>query len=178
MAQQTVPQDIVDYTGPDFQHKIMINRTYGLYVLPCGEGFTCLGFDVCYDRTCRMVDWLRRHGEDAAYPEPSDKGTYQAYSLYRAVYGVAERICFDKKIRCDVELTEQLIGLEGKRVEVDDNYGETRRFWVGKSTGWCPIHLEVKKSNSYGGEGASRSYKRVTIVSRYYKRVTIVRNSR
>ena len=28
---------------------------------------------------------------------------------------------------------------------------ETRRFWVGKSTGWMPTHLEIKRYTSSGG---------------------------
>jgi len=58
-------------------------------------------------------------------------------------------------------LTKQLIGLEGWRVEVETLYGETRRFYVGRSTGWVPCHLEVKTRRSMGGFGAEREYKRV-----------------
>ncbi len=39
-------------------------------------------------------------------------------------------------------LTPQLLDLEGWRVEVDTMAGETRRFYVGRSTGWRPCHLE------------------------------------
>lgn len=61
-------------------------------------------------------------------------------------------------------LSPQLSGLEGKRIEVVTTYGETRRFWVGKSTGWKPIHLEVKTSRSVGGEGAERTYASVRVL--------------
>ena len=50
-------------------------------------------------------------------------------------------------------LTRQLVGLEGKRVEVIDKYGQRRRFIVGKSTGWLPIHLEIARRTSHGGGG-------------------------
>ena len=56
------------------------------------------------------------------------------------------------------ELSPQLEGLEGWRVEVVDKHGETRRFIVGRSTGWKPIHLEVKTRRSLGGGGANREY--------------------
>lgn len=62
------------------------------------------------------------------------------------------------------DLTSQLVGLEGKRVEVVDIHGETRRFWVGKSTGWKPIHLEVKTTRSLGGDAADKFYKSVKVV--------------
>ena len=63
----------------------------------------------------------------------------------------AEVVCRENKIRCEIELTPALVGLEGKRVEVVDKYGETRRFIVGKSTGWMPCHLEIKTVRSSGG---------------------------
>ncbi|WP_157698714.1 hypothetical protein [Geobacter sp. DSM 9736] len=53
--------------------------------------------------------------------------------------------------RSKAELTPQLIGLEGKRVEVVDCYGGKRRFWVGRSTGWIPCHLEIDTRRSSGG---------------------------
>lgn len=62
------------------------------------------------------------------------------------------------------ELTPDLIGKEGMRVEVVTTYGETRRFWVGRSSGWCPCHLEVKRSDSLCGDPAERSYATVRVV--------------
>jgi hypothetical protein len=62
------------------------------------------------------------------------------------------------------DLTPQLIGLEGYRVEVLDDYGETRRFIVGKSTGWKPCHIELKRRNSWGGGSADKQYKTVKVL--------------
>lgn len=62
------------------------------------------------------------------------------------------------KIRSDAGLTKQLIGLEGWRVEVKTTFGETRRFIVGRSSGWIPCHIEIKRSNSFGGMSADREY--------------------
>jgi len=59
------------------------------------------------------------------------------------------------------ELTPQLTGLEGWRVEVITDYDEKRRFIVGKSTGWKPIHLEVSRRSALGGGGAEKHYKSV-----------------
>ncbi len=63
-------------------------------------------------------------------------------------------------------LSPQLLGLEGWRVEVKTTYGETRRFIVGRSTGWRPCHIEVKRRTSFGGVGAEREYESV---KRLYK---------
>lgn len=63
-------------------------------------------------------------------------------------------------------LSPQLRGLEGYRVEVVTTYDEKRRFIVGRSTGWRPIHLEISRRNSMGGGGAEKEYKSVTSLYR------------
>jgi len=55
-------------------------------------------------------------------------------------------------------LTDQLRGLEGWRVEVVTSYGETRRFIVGRSTGWRPCHIEISRRNAFGGPAAHSHY--------------------
>jgi len=72
------------------------------------------------------------------------------------------------KARSAEGLTPQLVGLEGYRVEVVTTYGETRRFIVGKSTGWVPRHLEVARRDSMGGTGAEREY--ASVRKLYYAR--------
>lgn len=62
------------------------------------------------------------------------------------------------EIRDLSDLTPQLTGLEGWRVEVVTTYGETRRFIVSRSTGWRPCHIEVKLRTSSGGFGADKEY--------------------
>jgi hypothetical protein len=42
----------------------------------------------------------------------------------------------------------------GERVEVEYKDGTKDRFYVGKSRGWKPCYLEIKKSNSWGGSSA------------------------
>lgn len=66
-----------------------------------------------------------------------------------------------EQLRDNSGLTKQLIGLEGWRVEVKTTYGETRRFIVGKSTGWRPCHLEIKTNRSMGGFPAQQIYAEV-----------------
>lgn len=39
----------------------------------------------------------------------------------------------------------------GERIEITYKNGEKIRCYIGKSTGWKPIYLEIKKSNSSGG---------------------------
>lgn len=64
-------------------------------------------------------------------------------------------------------LTEQLIGLEGCRVEVIDHgpMARARRFVVGLSSGWEPVHIELLRRTSSGGDIARASYKSVVVVA-------------
>lgn len=64
------------------------------------------------------------------------------------------------------ELTPDLIGKEGARVEVVTTYDETRRFWVGRSSGWRPCHIEIHNTRALGGPSAEPSYKSVRVVRR------------
>lgn len=69
-------------------------------------------------------------------------------------------------IRDDSGLSPQLKNLRGYRVEVVDNYGNTRRFIVGQSTGWRPCTLEIKTRRSFGGFAADKQYKSVRVLYR------------
>ena len=141
---------------------VTVNREQALYVIPEGDGYSCLGFDVVMQRFDRLAAELRRECHDLSIAPFSLhlRGTLEGYHLYRAL--VERARLTGKRFRC--ELTPQLEGLEGNRVEVETLYGETRRFIVGKSTGWLPIHLEIKTRASTGGMGAEREYRSVRVV--------------
>jgi hypothetical protein len=55
------------------------------------------------------------------------------------------------KQKCPCELTPALVGYEGRRIEVAYPNGERKRFNVGRSMGWMPVHLEIHNSRSHGG---------------------------
>lgn len=126
---------------------IRINTEARLYVVQCGAGFTCCGFDYA-DKLLRGVSaWL---GRDYTHPDLvlGTKPHFQAYEFAMRAGALHHA---DTGARCDIELTPQLLKYEGKRVEVTDRYGQTRRFIVGKSTGWMPCHLEIARRTSHGG---------------------------
>jgi hypothetical protein len=133
-----------------------INAEQGLYVLKCGSGFSCLGFEVTQERMTRLAN-------EMGVPVPvATLGTAEHYEAYRAL--LAKAAATGKRFQC--ELSPQLIGLEGWRVEVEEDYGERKRFIVGKSTGWLPIHLEIASRRSHGGMAADRIYKTVRRLER------------
>jgi hypothetical protein len=149
--------------------EVKTNDEQELYIIPCGKGYTCLGFDVLLERSRNIAAWLRDQGERASAPPESKRGTMYAYHRYCLLLSKAQRYCAEQNTRCPVELTPQLIAYEGKQVEVVDCHGETRRFWVGKSTGWMPCHLEVKRSRNTDG---------CAVMGAPFKSVRVVRHRR
>ena len=129
---------------------VTIDAAQRLYVIPCGDGYTCLGFDVLMARHKAVTAWLRGEGLEADDLPPEARGSMRAYTGYRGLMDRAAAYCQRAHKRCPAELTPQLLGLEGKRVEVVDTYGHRRRFRVGKSTGWMPCHLEITRRNIGG----------------------------
>lgn len=65
------------------------------------------------------------------------------------------------------DLHPQLKHLKGARVEVVDQWGEQRRFYVGQSTGWKPCNLEVHNRRSLGGVATVGVYQSVKFL--YWK---------
>lgn len=93
--------------------------------------------------------------------------------LRRNGMGILHNPC---TFRDESELTTELIGFEGWRVLAitleegeDGNTVEVQhRFYVGKSTGWRPIHLEIARRDSMGGSPADKRY---IMVERLYERI-------
>lgn len=122
-----------------------INHDDRLYVTKSGPGYSCLGFDVCAQWSEAIASWL-------GAPAPTaDIGTAEAYHYYETLCSWGWVYSAFSKERCPANLNPQLMGLEGKRVEVTTPDGQRDRFWVGKSTGWLPVHLEIKTRRSHGG---------------------------
>jgi hypothetical protein len=134
------------------RREVTVNPKLELYVIPLAPGgYSCLGFDVLIRRSNAVAEWLRENGRTARNVSPDLRGTLEAYAIFRETMRQGEQLSRETGKRCVAELVPQLIGLEGKRVEVIDDYGATRRFWVGKSTGWLPAHLELARRDSTGG---------------------------
>lgn len=125
---------------------ITLNTDEKLYVLGNKMGTTCLGFEVCKERSEAMAKWL-----NVEAPADSIFGTIEGYNKYSELVELCRTRFEQTKEKCPCELTKQLIGLEGQRVEIVDKWGEKRRFKVGRSTGWIPIHIELHNKRSTGG---------------------------
>ena len=134
---------------------ISINKEQGLFVIPCGEGYTCLGFDVCEKWTKALHEELLKvysnYKLTVLCRQAPRKGTYAAYFRYQEMLQLAGSINKQTGYRFTYELEPRLNGLLHKRVEVTDKEGNKRRFYVGKSMGFIPVYLEIAKKNSDDG---------------------------
>ncbi len=145
------------------ERSVTINHDHELYVIKSGDGYTCLGFDVCLARIQRILLELDMRG--TASPQgglPVARGDLRTYDTYVILMDILRAKVEASGERAICELSPQLLGLEGHRVQVIDQHGHTRRFIVGKSTGWLPCHLEVKRRDSSGGDPAALEYRHVT----------------
>ena len=148
---------------------VTINEEQQLYVIPSYHkgkvsGYSCLGFDVLLRKANAVAEWLVSEGQAATGIPAEGRGTPRAYGTYAALMSQGSAYNQRTGRRCPAELCPQLTGLEGQRVEVEYEDGTTMRFWVGKSTGWMPCHLEIKRRTSMGGCGISGPFKSVRVV--------------
>lgn len=140
--------------------KVTLNKSQRLYVLNHGKSYSCLGFDVAKRRSDGLSAWL------GVGLNPHRVGSLAFYRHYLRLIELARKRHESTGEKCLAELSPQLKGLEGYRVEVQTLYGETRRFIVGRSTGWIPIHLEVRTRRSMGGGAAENRYFSVRVLER------------
>lgn len=134
-----------------------INKKERLYVFNEEGHVSCLGFDNLHEKGKALAaelgeEWMEK------------RGTKTAVEKYNLLIESAREKNEKTGWRSDSELSPQLIGLEGQRVEVETTYGENRRFNVGKSTGFIPCHLEVFRSNCIDGVAAEKEYKSVRVL--------------
>lgn len=123
---------------------VILQNTDRLYSYQTSFGWQTIGYDYCYKKCNAVATWL---GKPEWLIREDEIGTVPALERYLTVMMLGS---IDGRT-CEADLTPQLIGLEGRRVEVVDKWGDTRRFKVGKSTGWMPCHLELANSRSRGG---------------------------
>jgi len=122
-----------------------LNKEQRLFVFHSGKYFSCLGFDVLEKRFNSLSIELN-------YTQKSKRsGTLTRYKEYCKLLKIASDKHKQTGWKSKSELIPEFIGNEGKRVEVVTSWGEVNRFIIGKSTGFIPCHLEIKKSNSTGG---------------------------
>lgn len=126
-----------------------INHESRLYVIKAGAGFSCYGFDVAERKRAAVLQWIT-----GAPVAPMATGTAEHFAAFNDAMaaGAAHNRATGK--RCLAELESELVGREGKRVEIIAPGEPRRRFYVGRSMGWMPCHLEIARRDSTGGPAA------------------------
>lgn len=140
--------------APDLNEKektmqeITINETRRLFVIPCGNGYSCMRFE--------YVDQMNNaiRNELAMAPPSAPIGSIEQYSEYERAVDMGKSYFEKHNRQMSCGLHPKLKGLEGYRIECT-RYGKKVRFWVGKSTGWIPCHLAIHNSRSCGGDAIS-----------------------
>lgn len=149
---------------------VTANKEQGIFWINRGKYTSGLGFDVMkkrYDNLSNEIMMMK--GTNIPILSSAESKTVKGYKKYQKLLDRAKKINKNSGERFIAELSPQLMGLEGKRVEVVDSSGEKRRFWVGKSTGFIPVHLEIHNTRSTGG-GA--------VMGTPFKSVRVVREHR
>lgn len=124
---------------------ITINHDQKLYVMPCGGGYSYIGVDYAEVQRLAVLNWLHLP------VDAIELGTTEHYDAYTTAMKQGREHHRLTGERCEAALIPSLKGLEGSRVELTYPSGEKTRFIVGRSTGWLPIHLEIKTKRSRGG---------------------------
>jgi len=154
-----------------------INKDQRLYVMRSGAGYSCYGFDVLNNKAAGVLSWLKEQGRAAemilgaqgidvlSLAIPDRVGTKKHFAACDKVIAAGGVYARHSRTQCPIDLTPQLKGLVGRRVEVIDCYGEKRRFIVGRSCGWMPCHLEIARRDSSGGGAVTGTpFKSVKVV--------------
>jgi hypothetical protein len=138
------------------------NYAGGCYIIKSDAGVSTLGFDVCLGR-------IERYALNLGILDipKAERGSRAAYDVMQTLMDALREIFEETGERAVADLSPQLNGLEGFRVEVVDEPGEApRRFIVGRSTGWLPCHLEIPRRDSSGGLPARLEYHSVRTIER------------
>lgn len=119
-----------------------------LFVMSRAHGYDTLGVDRATSTADAVRAWAGLPGKPMTTPA-------EVWESYVEAMRLGAKHAVRTGSRCPEHLTPSLIGLEGRRVAVHVPGERVRRFTVGRSTGWFPIHLEIARRGCLGGIAAS-----------------------
>jgi hypothetical protein len=162
------------------EREVTINAEQKLYVIPeSGGGYTCLGFDVAWNRANAVWDWIARDNVGAQFihqgpefipaPDPALIGTVEGYADYLRLLKEGERnarirktFLYDWDAETPQAVKDALLTAKHNGQRVRLFYGDrvTGRDWgeendvtdtVSASTGWFKCLILLANSRSSGG---------------------------
>lgn len=120
-------------------NQLKIDKQKQQYVFTQGSGVFPIGIALLAKRAKAVAQWM-------GVAEPKSKaGSFEHYTECMAMMEKGHQHAKRTGLQCNGNLSPQLVGYEGARVSVVDNAGYTRSFWVARTLGWMPSHLEVNR---------------------------------
>lgn len=150
-------------------NEVTTNIEQRLFVIPSsGGGYSCLGFEVCFNRAAKLADALGR-----LRPIESENGTLPQYNYYlELIQEFSARPDLNQGMwiedPTDPKVVEIIRQYHSSRKRLRIFYGDSKtgRDWmseynvigtVGRSTGTMKIPLLIASTRSYGGGAISTS---------------------
>lgn len=139
---------------------VTINESQRLFVIPCGKGYSCLGFDVVFKR---LRDYCSKLGRPA--PAPEKTGTLEQYTQFREVEAAYIQTApqdtqFDPDTHMMVKLYLEAYRKTGAKVRLFFGDVDTGRDWlsehdvlgrISRTTGPLKAPILVEENDSGGG---------------------------
>lgn len=140
---------------------VTLNTEQKLYVIPEGDGYSCYGFQNCFDDVAHLADLLA-----VVPPAPEDFGTLELYERRKTLLKKyadsphATSTWFNPRTLPAVRmvLSELITNRREVRIFLGDTV--TGRSWmeehdvvghIGRSTGWMKVPLLIAKGEDGGG---------------------------
>ncbi|ENY6785832.1 hypothetical protein ACF1CY_003321 [Providencia rettgeri] len=145
-------------------NQLKIDKQKQQYVFTQGRGVFPIGIALLAKRAKAVAQWM-------GVAEPKIKaGSFEHYTECMAIMEKGHQYAKRTGLQCSGNLSPQLVGYEGERVSVVDNAGHTRSFWVARTLGWMPSHLEVDRLPVVFGQDneddvlAAENYQSVVVI--------------
>lgn len=138
---------------------VTLNHEQRLFVIPTGDGYSCLGFNRCFDETSQLAERL---GEPP--PREDQRGKIEQYLKYQDLLSKAREIAlgtwFHRNTPKAISDILESARKSGSRLRLFYGDTQTGRDWleehdvigtIGRSTGALKVPLLIASSRSMGG---------------------------
>lgn len=146
--------------------EVTINQEQRLFVIPSGDGYSCLGFDLAFKKLKQLIEYLDIRGEYGSPMEAkeSEIGTMAQYAMYQQAVSHAlkaniKETWFDSDTPFEVRRILERYRKSGELIRVFYGDPQTGRDWleenesmgrVGRSSGIFKVPLMVEVGESGG----------------------------
>lgn len=146
--------------------EVTINQEQRLFVIPSGDGYSCMGFDVVFKKLKQIIEYLDLRSKDGVSVEAKvdEIGTMAQYAMYQKAVAEASKAniketWFDPATPFEVRRILERYRKSGELLRVFYGDTETGRDWmeenevrgyVGRSNGIFKVPLMIEPGESGG----------------------------